>query len=197
MHYSAGMVSTLFWFNETKETIGLINLGLSNEEILKKVTDENIYQLKSIDRRKRACRCILKRIAALPDKIISKFNIIDNSSAKILVLISIMKTDLLFFEFVYEVYRQKVILGEKFLEDKDLNLFFDYKYEQSEIVRKWSDSGIKKLKSCYVKILKEAGLLNENRGNREIIRPLINYKIEEILKANNLQVYLKAVKGEA
>ena len=195
MHYSAGMVSTLFWFNETKETIELINLGLSNEEILKKVVDENIYQLKNIDRRKRTYRCILKRISALPDEIISKFYKIDNSSARILVLISIMKTDLLFFEFVYEVYRQKIILGEKFLEDKDLNLFFDYKYEQSEIVRKWSDSGIKKLKSCYVKILKEAGLLSEN--NREVLRPLINYKIEEILKAKGLQVYLKAVKGEA
>ena len=195
MHYSAGMVSTLFWFNETKETIELINSGLSNEEILKKVVDENIYQLKNIDRRKRTCRCILKRISALPDEIISKFYKIDNSSAKILVLISIMKTDLLFFEFVYEVYRQKIILGEKFLEDKDLNLFFDYKYEQSEIVRKWSDSGIKKLKSCYVKLLKEAGLLSEN--NREVLRPLINYKIEEILKAKGLQVYLKAVKGEA
>ena len=101
----------------------------------------------------------------------------------------------MFFEFVYEVYRQKIILGEKFLEDKDLNLFFDYKYEQSEIVRKWSDSGIKKLKSCYVKLLKEAGLLSEN--NREVLKPLINYKIEEILKAKGLQVYLKAVKGEA
>lgn len=197
MKYSAGMVSTLFWFNETRETARLLNNGIPKEEILKQAEEDNIYQLKAIDRRKRACRCILKRLDALPKEIVEKLNVMDMSSAKIIVLISIMRTDLLFFEFVYEVYRQKIILGERTLDNKDLNLFFDYKYEQSEIIQKWSDSGIKKLKNCYTKILNEAGLLNVTKEKKEIVPALLNYKIEEILSDNNLQVYLKAVKGEA
>ncbi|MDY3908989.1 MAG: BrxA family protein [Eubacterium sp.] len=34
-------------------------------------------------------------------------------TAELLTLISIMLTDKLFFEFVHEVYREKIILGEK------------------------------------------------------------------------------------
>lgn len=196
MKYSAGMVSQLFWFNETKETVRILNSGKSKAELLKEAVEKNIYQLKSEDRRKRACNCICRRLESLPEDIVLKLDSIDISSAKIIVLISIMKTDLLFFEFVYEVYRQKIILGEKTLEDKDLNLFFDYKYEQSEIVQKWSESGIKKLKNCYIKILNEAGLISSAKGTRLIEPALINYKIEEQLKTNDLGIYVKAVKGE-
>lgn len=196
MKYSAGMVSQLFWFNETKETVKYLNSGMSKSDFLKKVVEENLFQLKAEDRRKRACNCIYRRLDSLPDELTKRIDTMDTSSAKIVVLISIMKSDLLFFEFVYEVYRQKIILGEKKIEDKDLNLFFDYKYEQSDIVQKWSDSAIKKLKNCYVKMLCEAGLVNVNKKSREIVPALINYRIEEQLKEYNLDIYLKAVKGE-
>lgn len=195
MKYSAGMVSQLFWFTETKMTVGLINQGMTFEDILCKVLNENIYQIKAEDRRKRAFNCILKRINALPENLAKKIDRMDTSSAKILMLIGIMKTDLLFFEFVYEVFREKIKLGEKKLEDKDLNLFFDNKLSQSEIVQKWSDSGIKKLKNCYVKLLAEAGLLSDTKGNREIIPALINYKVADELVKADMEVYLNAVKG--
>ena len=37
-------------------------------------------------------------------------------TAELLTLISIMLTDKLFFEFVHEVYREKIILGEKTID---------------------------------------------------------------------------------
>lgn len=195
MKYSAGMVSQLFWFTETKNTVKCINKGMDTNDILNKVINQNIYQIKAEDRRKRAFNCILRRLSALPEDLAMKIDTMDSSSAKILVLIGIMKTDLLFFEFVYEVFREKIMLGEKKLEDRDLNLFFDNKRAQSEIIQKWSDSGIKKLKSCYVKLLAEAGLLKISKGNREIIPALINYKVEDELVKANMEIYLNAVKG--
>ena len=45
--YSAGMVSQVFAFVETKKTAELIVQGLSKDEIKTKVQEENLYQLKN------------------------------------------------------------------------------------------------------------------------------------------------------
>ena len=127
--------------------------------------------------------------------ILEKFKNIDIKSVEKDGELSNEDKAILFFEFVYEVFREKIKLGEKKLEDKDLNLFFDNKLSQSEIVQKWSDSGIKKLKNCYVKLLAEAGLLSDTKGNREIIPALINYKVADELVKADMEVYLNAVKG--
>ena len=57
-----------------------------------------------------------------------------------------MKTDRLFFEFMYEVFRNKIILGDYSLNDRDINIFFQDKKSQSEIVNNWIDSTVKEIK---------------------------------------------------
>ena len=64
---------------------------------------------------------------SLTDGAVERLVKVDNENAKLLTLISIMYTDKLFFEFVYDVYRGKIILGEKTIEDRDINRFFDEK----------------------------------------------------------------------
>ena len=115
-------------------------------------------------------------------------------TAELLTLISIMLTDKLFFEFVHEVYREKIILGEKTIEDRDMNVFFNDKVTQSEEVSSWSESAITKLKRCYLKNLADAGLL-ESTKTREIKHALVNYRIEELLNHNGMGAYISAVKG--
>jgi len=136
----------------------------------------------------------LNRIQSLPKELINILPVLDSENAKILVLISIMKTDLLFFEFVYEVYRGKIILGEKTIENRDLNAFFDDKANQSELVARWSDAGVQKLKNCYIKNLVDAGLLTDTK-TRMIKPALINYRLEDILRKNDMTAYLNAVLG--
>ena len=94
----------------------------------------------------------------------------------------------------YDVYRGKVILGEKTIEDRDINGFFDDKAAQSEEVAGWSESGIKKLKNCYMKNLADAGLI-ESTKTRVIRHALVNYRIEELLHSNGMDAYINAVKG--
>ena len=53
-----------------------------------------------------------------------------------------MKTDRLFFEFMYEVFRNKIILGDYSFKDRDINIFFQDKKSQSEIVDNWADSTV-------------------------------------------------------
>ena len=110
--YSAGMVSQVFAFVETKKTAELIVQGLSKDEIKTKVQEENLYQLKNENRLKRTFNYVYNRLSSLPEGAVELLVKVDNDNAKLLILISIMNTDKLFFEFVYEVYRGKVILGE-------------------------------------------------------------------------------------
>jgi hypothetical protein len=194
MEYSAGMVSQVFAFVETRETARLMAAGLSMEEIWDKVEVENLYQLKSPDRLKRTFRYVYKRLSSLPDGAVELLVQSDTENAKLLTLIGIMNTDRLFFEFVYEVYRGKVILGERTIDDRDMNGFFDDKISQSEEVASWSEAGIKKLKSCYLKNLADAGLI-ESTKTREIRHALVNYRIEELLVNNGMSAYISAVKG--
>jgi len=194
MNYSAGMVSQVFAFVETKKLADLLAKGMSREEAWALVESENLFQLKNPTRLKRTFNYILNRIQSLPKELINILPVLDSENAKILVLISIMKTDMLFFEFVYEVYRGKIILGEKTIENRDLNAFFDDKANQSELVAGWSDAGVQKLKNCYIKNLVDAGLLTDTK-TRMIKPALINYRLEDILRKNDMTAYLNAVLG--
>jgi len=194
MEYSAGMVSQLFAFVEAKKTAELMTLGLSREQIREKVMSDNLYQLKNETRLRKTFNYVYKRLDSLPKGAVDLLVKVDNENAKLLTLISIMNTDNLFFEFVYEVYRSKIILGEKSIETRDINVFFDEKARQSEEVFGWSESAIKKLKQCYIKNLVDAGLLDSTK-NREIKHALVNYKIEELLSQHGMKVHINAVKG--
>ena len=101
----------------------------------------------------------------------------------------------LFFEFLHEVYDEKIRLGEKEITDRDLNVFFSGKAVQSEVVAGWSETAVRRLKQCLTKMMFEAGLL-ENSAKPRTIKPVhIDYRTEELLTANGLGEYLKAVKG--
>lgn len=82
--------------------------------------------------------------------------------------------DTLFFDFVYEVVREKMILGSDELTDADIRIFFKNKQEQSEKVASLQDYTLRRLGSCYKTQLCEAGLLESNRVNstRKILKPI-------------------------
>lgn len=194
MVYSAGMVSQVFAFVETKQTAELMAAGMSKEEIKEKVQSENLYRLKNETRLRKTFNYVYNRLDSLPDGAIELLVKVDNENAKLLTLIGIMNTDKLFFEFVYEVYRGRIILGERTIEDREVNGFFDDKQIQSEEVASWSESAVKKLKQCYIKNLSDAGLL-ESTKTRVIKHALVNYRIEELLHRNGMDAYINAIKG--
>lgn len=194
MEYSAGMVSQVFAFVETKKIAELMVSGMSKEEIRNKVEAENLFQLRNKTRLRRTFHYVYNRLNSLPKGAVELLLKVDNENAKLLTLISIMNTDKLFFEFVYEVYREKIILGEKSIENRDINMFFDNKTAQSKKIAGWSEAGIIKLKRCYLKNLADAGLL-ESTKTREIKPAFINYRMEELFYQNKMGVYINAIKG--
>lgn len=194
MNYSAGMVSQVFAFVEAKKLADLLSKGLTKDEAWEKVETENLFQLRNATRLRRTFNYVYTRLESLPEEMMKLLPVLDAENAKVLVLISIMKTDLLFFEFVYEVYRGKIIVGEKTIENRDMNTFFDEKASQSDVVSGWSESGVQKLKNCYLRNLADAGLM-ESTKTRVLKPALVNYRLEEILEKHDMGAYLNAVKG--
>ncbi len=195
MEYSAGNVSNLLWFVETRETMRLLNTD-SVDNVMNRIIDENIYQQKDLNRAKRQFNVIRKRLEALPESLAKMIITSDISTAKIIVFIGCMATDRLLFEFVYELYREKLFLGENALSDADLNIFFKNKQDQSEKVAGMSDTSIKKLKQTYCKYMFECGLLAGKPTEKMISRPFIDQELRYELQSNAMEKYLFALTGE-
>ena len=119
----------------------------------------------------------------------------DIETAKVLNLISILMDSRLFFEFIHEMYDEKIRIGETEITDRDLNVFFANKAMQSEVVAGWTDTAVKKLKQCFCRMMYEAGLLESSAKPRIMRRIHIDYRTEELLKRNGLEAYLNVVKG--
>ena len=181
--YSAGLTSKLFWLQESRKTAGYILDGYSKADIRKIAWEENIYQVKAEYRAYEVLNGTYRRVSALPEAVLQAFTTCDVETAKILNLIAILMDSRLFFEFFHEVYDEKLRLGEKEITDRDLN------------VAGWTDTAVRKLKQCFTRMMFEAGLL-ESSAKPRIIKPIhIDYLTEELLTANGLGEYLKAVKG--
>lgn len=196
MEYSASLVSCLFWLSETRKTAEYMLQKKTKDEIKQIAVDDNIYQVRARERSTRIFGVTYKRLELLPKELVEAIAKADISTAKIIVLISIMKTDRLFFEFMHEIYRGNIILGDMTIKDRDLNQFFNEKVLQSKEVAGFSESAIKKLKQCYTRMLFEAGLLSQGIGDKQIKKVAIDYRIIKQFEDAGLGVYLNAITGE-
>lgn len=194
MKYSAGMVSCLFWLNETLKTIPYYLDKIPISEMRKIAVAQNLYQVRAEDRCKRIAGVIYKRLNTLNIDLIKEMKDSDINTSRIIHLISIMKSDLLFFEFMNLCFKKTIQLGKKNLEDADIKNFFDEKIAQSEEVSQFSTSAIYKLKQTYIKFLIEAGLV-ENAQTKKILTPYIDYRLQDTLKQSGYGTYLSTLTG--
>ena len=194
--YSAGIVSKGFWFLEFKKYLELLKIGNNENEIRKMQDEENIFSAPSKDYGKRIISEINKRIKVLPKEIKELFFESDTGTQKVINLLSIMGTDKLFFEYVYNSYRNELLLGTKEYNPGIVMKFLKEKAEQNEEVAKFSEKTLKRMQGTYGNYLKEAGLLEEK--NKEILyrKVYLDYELEKLLRENNMEIYIKTLKGE-
>ena len=194
--YSAGIVSKGFWFLEFKKFLELLIEGKSESEIKELQEEKNIFSAPSKDYGKRIISEINKRIKVLPEEIKELFFKSDTGTQKVINLLSIMGTDKLFFEYVYNSYRNELLLGTKEYNSGIVMKFLKEKAEQNEEVAKFSEKTLKRMQGTYGNYLKEAGLLEEK--NKEILygKVYLDYELEKLLMENNMEVYIKTLKGE-
>lgn len=195
--YSAGLVSQSFWFVETKRIIKLIHDGKSDDEIKRMCIDENLFSTTKKYRAKRIYGYIKNRIKNLDKELIELFYTSDLITQKVINLIAILKSDRLFFEFMFEVYREKNILGIPVIEDADVNIFFKNKEIQSEDIAAWTDGTKRRLRSIYFNYLNDANFLTVVGKKKTITPPILDIALARYLEACGESVIIKAITGVA
>ncbi len=193
--YRAGMVKMSFWFSEFRKVIQLLNEGRSWDDIKRLSLDENLFGTPTNARAKQILTTVSDRVKSLDEGFYRLFEDSDISTQKIIVLIAIMNVDSLFFDFVYEVYREKLILGSDTLVDSDLGVFFKNKQVQSDKVAGWTDYTLKRLGACYKTLLMEAGMIDRVLGERTLLKPILDIGLERRLKDTGMELILKALTG--
>jgi len=193
--YSAGMVKLSFWFSEFRKVIQLLNSGKTLAEIKKVNLEENIFSAPTQARSIQIFNTVSTRVKSLDQSFYKLLDQSDISNQKVIALIAIMQSDSLFFDFVYEIYREKLIIGIDELTDSDFSIFFNNKQLQSEKVAKWMDYTLKRLGICYKTMLMEAGITDRAKVNRKILKPIIDKSLEDCLRINGMEIALNALTG--
>ncbi|WP_330729466.1 DUF1819 family protein [Bacillus subtilis] len=192
LEYSSSLNGASFLLFELKQVIKLKQQGLAKDEIRKKVKEENLFQFNNHGRINRALPSVMKRAEAIDETLATLMLEGSIETGKTLNLYAIMKTDLLFFEFMDEVIGEKLHNNDYLIEKKDINLFFTSKAEQSEKVASWSDTNVEKLKRAYMQVLYESGMLRSRKG-KELDRLIIDEQIKNHLTQIGDDRYIRAM----
>ncbi|WP_176461820.1 BrxA family protein [Anaeromicrobium sediminis] len=103
----------------------------------------------------------------------------NGEESKIVALNLVMKNNLLFSEFVKEVYLAKSKAKEKSITKTDIAEFFERKKKQSPVVASWKPYVFRKLGQVYINSLYNVGLLKcalrRNKSSIEINKSKIKY----------------------
>ena len=185
-------------FSITEMVIGA-NLklqGYSDKEIKEKSMNENIFQARSEHYKNKVAKTVLMRLNAIDEYLIEKLAISDIEKAKQISIYSVMKSDKFFFEFMNEIYKDKIVLRDYKINDSDINIFIQRKQEQIPEISKWTESTLKKLKSQYISMLSEANFIIRNKEYIEITQPIIDKSLKDHLIEIGDEAYLKAMIGE-
>ena len=170
--------------------------GYTDKEIREKSKNENIFQSRSEHQRIKTASTVNKRLNMLDEQLINKLINGDSTTIKQIIIYSIMKSDRFFFEFMDEVYKDKIILREFKIKDSDINIFIKRKQEQIPQIAQWTESTLKKLKAQYLTMLQEANFIKRINGVIEIIPPVIDPSLYNHLLEIGDEAYLKAMIGE-
>lgn len=183
--YNGGLTREQFLFYEIRTTATLICDGMSREEALNKIREENLFQFpteRMVDSMVRTC---FRRIDALDsDDLVENLAHGPINSAKQINLYAMMKYNRIVWDFMTTVIGEKFRMHDFDFSQKDLNMFFYRLQEQNDNVASWSDSTIKKIKQVLVKSLVECGFLDSTRSEK--VNPiLIAYELETGIREKN------------
>ncbi|MBO1687385.1 DUF1819 family protein [Clostridium butyricum] len=195
MEYKSTIKSRPYLYKETKKAASLVNRGVEISSLKSESIEHNIFQVETETRMRELASIIGTRLKELDSYLIQKIESSNIETSKIIVMYAILKNDRLFFEFMNEVYKEKIVLKDLFIRDKDFGVFFQNKREQSDKVNSWSEYTFKKLKQVYIRILFESGLIANQKGDREIVIPIIDGEVKDYIYKLGDKVYINAILG--
>lgn len=193
--YSSGLVSEAFWFIEFKKMVIMRHQGCTWDEIRELYVEQNMLAMPRKQRAMRIYGYLKGRVETLDSEISEIFINSDLQTQKTVNIISIALKNRLFYEFLYEVYREKIQTGASEITSSDIDSFFRKKQEQDKTVGAWTEHTFKNLRGIYLTLLTESGLLKK-QGNKKMINPpVLDESLEAYLIKSGSKQLLKALTG--
>ena len=190
--YKASLTREQFLFYEMRTTAKLMRKGLPEDKIVERIAADNLFQYPTEKTIKRmASTCITRLNAMNDDLLVQAIATQPSNVAKQICLYAMMKQSRLVWDFMLTVIGEKYRLKDYAFSKMDLNVFFMRLQEQDDVVSKWSDSTITKLKQVLTKILVENEYLDNTKSDH--LNPvLLNPILENAIKESGEQAILPA-----
>ena len=193
-YYSAAMPESVFVLPETKIVAKMMLDDNDRDRIRATVHDENILNVKTLSNEEKIFSFMYRRLNLISDEMKLVITHGDDADARFVNLISIMKLDNLFREFVFEVYHE-CLLNKSPLTDYEIMMFYERKGRENETVASWRDNTLGKLKNRYTRALYASGLIDKSVGIREITTPFVGRGTIDLLRREGYSDYVKATLG--
>ena len=165
--YNGGLTREKFLFYEIRIVASLYLQGYSKQDIIQKITADNMFQFPTERMISSIAGTCLKRIEALDSEtLVYHLANAQADVAKQINLYAMMKQNLLVWDFMVTVIGEKYRTQELEFSRKDLNVFFFRLQEQNDDVASWTDTTIKKLKQVLTKSLVECEYLDSIKSEK-------------------------------
>lgn len=194
--FSSAIKKTPFKYPIAKKIAKLMLDGLDYDEVYKRCYDDNLVEIESLERRREVTNVIYNRLCALDSFLLNEFYNGDVATSKYILVYAIAKTDSLFFDFLFEKYRDALMNQERnYLSIDDFDHFFESKKEVDHIVAKWGKFTLQCLTKGYRNILVDSGLGKRERKTIVVQRMMIHPAVEEHIELIGDKDFLKATLG--
>ncbi|GFI22897.1 hypothetical protein IMSAGC011_01674 [Lachnospiraceae bacterium] len=195
--YSAKAVKFSLWFMEFRKEVQLLAQGRTFDEIKALSIEQNIFGASTPARATIIQSTLTARIKNLDSSFYALFMESDIATQKLYALTGSFVHDTLFFDFMYEVVREKMIIGTSVLADADIRIFFKNKQAQDEVVAKWTEQTLQRLGRSYKAQLYEAGILDDKTRmtERQILKPILDPTLKHWLEDYGYGQVVKALEG--
>jgi len=181
---SASLTREQFLFYEVRTTAKLLQEGLSSEDAIKRITEENLFQYPTEKAIKKIAQGCIRRLEAMDsDELVQAIANDPSDVSKQICLYAMMKQYRLMWDFMITVIGTKYRQQDFTFSRRDLNTFFLQLQEQDDLVASWSEATIKKMISVISRVLVETEYI-DNAKSLTLNPVLISRTLENSLREN-------------
>jgi len=185
-----------FHYTKSKLIAKWIVEGNDKHQVYQKCIIENKLQIKSPGRRKEITNHLYQRLVQLDQFLLKSFIESDIITSKYILVYAVAKHDILFTEFLSEVYRDALLSDKKYISMDDFDNFFISRRENNLVVNKWSNTTIELLGKAYRKMLVDSTLGIRKIKNIHVKQLIIHPDVTKHIKQLGDYKYLQAISGE-
>ena len=174
-----------FLFYEMRTTAKLMEEGLEENEIIKRIVDDNLFQYPTEKSIRQMAKTCISRLQALDDEsLVTAIATQPTDTSKQVCMYAMMKQYRLIWDFMITVIGEKYRMQNFSFSKMDVNVFFMQLQEQDDYVAGWSDSTVNKIRQVIIKVLVENEYLDNIKADH--INPVwLNPVLENAIRNNN------------